>query len=255
MMVELRDTTMKYETMEGEIEALGGLSLSVDRGEFVSLVGPSGCGKSTLLSLVAGLLFPTGGEVLIEGRPVQGPSAQVGYMLQHDYLLAWRTVLSNVLLGLEIRGSTGPPERKRAVALLERYGLGAFRDSYPHQLSGGMRQRVALARTLVLDPDILLLDEPFSALDYQTRLRLQDEVGRILRDEGKTVLLVTHDITEAISMSDRVVILTRRPATVKRELVIPFRSRGLTPLATREEPDFRRYFNEIWRELDVQVEV
>ena len=213
--VELRDIDLRYFTLEGETEAVRGLSLEVWPGEFVGIVGQSGCGKSTLLSLIAGILEPTSGEVLIDGRAVDGPSPICGYMLQQDFFFEWRTIIDNVLIGPEIQGLNIAKARDKAMKLLQSYGLGEFTAHYPHQLSGGMRQRAALARTLCTEPDILLLDEPFSALDFQTRLALSDEVGEILRREGKTVILVTHDISEAVSMADRVIVMSKRPGRVK----------------------------------------
>jgi NitT/TauT family transport system ATP-binding protein len=190
---------LRYFGREGETEALKDISLSVAAGEFVAIIGQSGCGKSTLLSLISGSLRPTAGEVLIDGHSVAGPSRKVGYMLQQDYLFEWRTILDNALLGAEIQGADMVRARKLAIQLLTRYGLGRFLDHLPRQLSGGMRQRAALARTLTTEPDIVLLDEPFSALDSQTRLALADEVAEILRRERKTAILVTRDIGEAIS--------------------------------------------------------
>ena len=254
--VALRGIGLRYYTLAGEVEALKGISLDVAPGEFVSIVGPSGCGKSTLLSLIAGILMPTAGEVLIDGHPVTGPSQSCGYMLQHDHLFGWRTILQNVLLGPEIQGLDSRAARDFGRELLGRYGLGDFMDHYPHQLSGGMRQRAALARTLCTRPEVLLLDEPFSALDYQTRLAISDEIGLILREEGKTVILVTHDISEAISMTDRVIVLGRRPGRVKSEHRIAFPSvpgGRPSPFAARSAAEFRDYFDVIWEELDVHV--
>jgi NitT/TauT family transport system ATP-binding protein len=254
--VELRSVGLRYLTMDGETEALRGVSLAVQPGEFVSIVGQSGCGKSTLLSLIAGIMPATEGDVLVDGRPVSGPSPQVAYMLQSDYLFEWRTIFENVMLGPEIQGLDIGRARERAKELLHRYGLGDFMSHYPHQLSGGMRQRAALARTLVTEPDILLLDEPFSALDFQTRLALSDEVGIILRREQKTVILVTHDISEAISMTDRVVVMTRRPGRIRAEHEISFPSAGAerpTPFNARNTQEFGGYFDQIWNELDIYV--
>ena len=254
--VELRDIHLRYFTLEGETEAVRGLSLKVLPGEFVAIVGQSGCGKSTLLSLVAGILEPTSGEVLVDGSPVTGPSPVCAYMLQQDYLFEWRTILDNVLVGPEIQGMNMTGARNKARGLLRRYGLGEFLDHYPHQLSGGMRQRAALARTLCTDPEILLLDEPFSALDFQTRLALADEVGDILRREGKTVVLVTHDISEAVSMADRVIVMSKRPGRVKAEHTITFANAGTErpkPFDARNHPEFQGYFNEIWGELEIHV--
>ena len=254
--VALRDIGLRYYTLAGEVEALRAISLDIAPGEFVSIVGPSGCGKSTLLSLISGILAPTSGAVLIDGKRVAGPSRECGYMLQHDHLFGWRTILENVLLGPEIQGQDLAAARTRGLELLGRYGLREFVDHYPHQLSGGMRQRAALARTLCTGPEVLLLDEPFSALDYQTRLAISDEIGLILREEGKTVILVTHDISEAISMTDRVIVLGRRPGHLKAEHKIVFPSCGSSrpsPFAARSAAEFRDYFNVIWEELDVHV--
>jgi len=255
--VELRRLQQRYFSDEGEVEAIRELSLSVAPGEFVSIVGQSGCGKSTLLSLIAGLMSPTAGDVLVGGRPVDGPSARAGYMLQHDTLFEWRTILDNVMLGPEIQGLDLKEARARAMDLLARYGLGDFMNHFPQQLSGGMRQRAALARTLCTEPEILLLDEPFSALDYQTRLAIADEIGTILRREKRTVILVTHDISEAISMADRVVVLSARPGRIKSQHEIRFPSAGKerpAPLACRDCPEFSHYFNTIWQELDIHVD-
>src|ERR1700737_905867 len=232
--VELRDLNMRYFSLEGETEALLGISLDIAAGEFVAIIGQSGCGKSTLLSLISGILKPTGGTVLVDGKAVSGPSRKVAYMLQQDYLFEWRTILENAVLGAEIQGADMGKARARAKELLTRYGLGQFLNHLPRQLSGGMRQRVALARTLCTEPDVVLLDEPFAALDSQTRLALADEVTEILRREGKTAILVTHDIGEAISMADRVVVLSRRPGRVKSDHPIRFSTpdgRRPTPLA------------------------
>ena len=255
--VELRDVGLHYFGLEGETEALKGISLSVAPGEFVSIIGQSGCGKSTLLSLISGILAPTEGAVLVDGAPVTGPSRKVGYMLQQDYLFEWRSILDNTLLGAEIQGIDMRQARERAIQLLTRYGLGQFMNHLPRQLSGGMRQRVALARTLCTEPDVVLLDEPFSALDSQTRLALADEVAQILRREGKTAILVTHDIGEAISMAERIVVLSRRPGRVKSDHAIRFASadgQRPSPFAARNAPEFNGYFNSLWKELEVHVE-
>lgn len=245
---------MKYQSLNGEIHALKDISFSVDKGEFVSIVGPSGCGKSTLLSIISGLLAPTSGMVLIDGEKVTGTSKKVGYMLQKDHLFNWRTILGNVLLGLEIRGEVTPESREYALNLLRSYGLYEFKDKYPEQLSGGMRQRAALIRTLATKPEILLLDEAFSALDYQTRLAVSEDIYKIIKKEGKTAILVTHDISESISMADRVIVLTKRPATIKNIHKIEFSCNNRTPISCRDAPEFRHYFNRIWKELDIHVE-
>ncbi len=244
---------MKYLTKEGETEAVKEFNLQVDKNEFISIVGPSGCGKSTILSLIAGLLQPTIGNIYIDGNSVSRVNNKVGYMLQEDYLYEWRTIYKNAILGLEIQNKLTSENCQQTRELLNKYGLGDFMNHYPDQLSGGMRQRAALIRTLAVDPEILLLDEPFSALDYQTRLSMEEEMYHILQDQKKTVLLVTHDIAEAISMSDKVVILSHRPATVKMILDIEFEEPHLTPLKKREIPKFQRYFNIIWKELDIHV--
>ena len=210
MMIHLLHAAFVYQAPDGEVEALRDVSLDVEEGEFCSIVGPSGCGKSTLLSVLAGLETLTGGEVTVDGETLRGPSPKVGFMPQQDQLFPWRSIWDNVTLALAVRGENTPENQARVRSLLERYGLWAFRDKRPGQLSGGMRQRCALIRTLAADPRILLLDEPFSALDYQTRLSVSADIYRIIRQEGKTALLVTHDISEAISMSDRVAVLTRR---------------------------------------------
>jgi NitT/TauT family transport system ATP-binding protein len=254
--VDLRDVDLHYFSAEGETEALRRVSLTVGAGEFVGIVGQSGCGKSTLLSLIAGILTPTAGEILIDGRRVEGTSPTCGYMLQQDYLFEWRTILENALIGPEIQGLPMDAARVRAERLLRRYGLGDFLHHYPRQLSGGMRQRVALARTLCTEPEILLLDEPFSALDFQTRLALADEMSDILRREEKTAILVTHDISEAVSMCDRVLVMSRRPGQIRTEHIISFPSRTArpSPFEARNAPEFSGYFNDIWKELDVHVE-
>ena len=245
-----------YFSRDGEVEALRNINLSIKAGEFVSIVGTSGCGKSTLLSIIAGLITPTEGQVRIKGTPVKGSSRHIGYMLQHDTLFEWRTILENVLLGPEIQRQDLVMARQRAQNLLDRYGLASFKDRFPQELSGGMRQRAALARTMCTEPEILLLDEPFSALDYQTRLVMADEIGMILKKEGRTVVMVTHDISEAISMSDRVIVLSARPGRIRSDHRIEFTSAGSerpTPLASRETPEFGHYFQTIWQELDFHV--
>jgi NitT/TauT family transport system ATP-binding protein len=241
-----------YLTRTGETLALQNLNLTVSDGEFCSIVGPSGCGKSTLLSIISGLIQSTEGEVLLDGKRVCGTNRQVGILLQKDHLFEWRTVLQNAVLGLEILGKSTAEARRQAHQLLESYGLGGFENSYPHQLSGGMRQRVALIRTLATAPDILLLDEPFSALDYQTKLILERELHGIIRTNKKTALLVTHDIEEAVSMSDRVIVLSNRPAQVKNLYEIALTVAGeRTPMNSRDAPEFRTYCKSIWADLDI----
>lgn len=255
--IEIDNVSLRYFTKQAEILALSGISLTIEPGEFVSLIGQSGCGKSTLLSIIAGILPPSEGQIRVGGRTVTSPSPSIGYMLQQDYLFEWRTILENALLGAEIQKRDMKAARERAVRLLEKCGMGNFLDQYPRALSGGMRQRVALARTLTTDPDVVLLDEPFSALDSQTRLAIADEVVDVLRSEGKSVVLVTHDIGEAVSMTDRVVVLSRRPGRIKSQHRIVFPSvpgRRPTPFEARGLPEFNDYFNTLWDELDVHVE-
>lgn len=240
--LEVKNICKTYQAENGEIEALKNISFDVKEGEYISIIGPSGCGKSTLLSIIAGLESKTSGETYINGK--------IGYMLQKDNLLEWRTIYNNVLLGLEIQKSNTKENIDYVIELLKKYGLYEFKDKYPMQLSGGMRQRVALIRTLAIRPNILLLDEAFSALDYQTRLMVTEDIYKILKNENITALMVTHDISEAISMSDRIVVLSKRPATVKNIHEINFNMENRTPLNCREKPEFSKYFNLMWKELD-----
>lgn len=239
--LKVKDISKTYQARNGEINALTNINFEIKEGEFVSIIGPSGCGKSTLLSIISGLENKTSGEVYIDGK--------VGYMLQKDNLLEWRTIYKNVILGLEIQKTNTQENQKYVIDLLKKYGLYEFKDKYPTQLSGGMRQRVALIRTLAIRPKILLLDEAFSALDYQTRLMVTEDIYKILKNENITVLMVTHDISEAISMSDRVIVLSSRPATVKNIHDINFNIENKTPLNCRENPKFSEYFNFMWEEL------
>ncbi len=247
--LRVENIEQKYQADNGEIIALKNISFSVQEGEFVSIVGASGCGKSTLLSIIAGLLKPTAGEIYVKGEKIEGISSHIGYMLQKDNLLDWRTIYSNVIFGLEIRHMMNQKNIDRAVDLLKTYGLYEFKDKYPAQLSGGMRQRAALIRTLAVNPDILLLDEAFSALDYQTRLTVTDDVFRILKKENVTTIMVTHDIPESISMGDKIIILSARPAVIKEILEIDFEDKNRTPLSCRNSPKFSHYFDHIWKEL------
>ena len=252
-MLKVEQITAKYQAENGEVTAAENISFTVNRGEFISIVGPSGCGKSTLLSMIAGLLKPSAGRILLDGTEVQGINPKIGYMLQRDNLLEWRTIYQNVLLGLEIRHMLTPETEEYARELLKTYGLYEFRDKYPSQLSGGMRQRAALIRTLAIKPELFLLDEAFSALDYQTRMAVTEDIYTILRKEKKTMLMVTHDIPEAICMSDRVIVLTGRPAGIKKIHSINFGAAHTSPLACREHPAFNQYFDEIWKELEIHV--
>ncbi|MCC8028584.1 MAG: ABC transporter ATP-binding protein [Lachnospiraceae bacterium] len=247
----VRHVNFAYHTMQGETPALSDITFDVCDGEFLGIVGPSGCGKSTLLNLLCGLLAPESGSILLNGKPLDEKSRlRIGYMLQQDYLLEWRSVLKNILLGLEIRGELTPESQAYARELLKQYGLERFADAKPGQLSGGMRQRTALVRTLVLKPDLLLLDEPFSALDYQTRLAVGNDIGSIIRKQQKTAVLVTHDLSEAVSLADRILILSSRPGSIRSIVTVEMPS-GLTPLERRNHPSFKDYFQKIWDELHV----
>lgn len=247
-LLEFKDVKFFYQTKESEVCALDGVDFALEEKSFTSLVGPSGCGKTTILSLTAGLLTPSSGEILLDGKPIEKNDGRIGYMFQRDHLFEWRTIWQNIILGLEVQ-RLNKDARKLALAeeLLKKYDLYSFKDKKPRQLSGGMRQRVALIRTLVLEPSLLLLDEPFSALDFQTRLKVCDDVYEIIKSEEKTALLVTHDISEALSMADKLIILTKRPARVKEELLLDFE--GSTPLSKRESKDFGKNFELVWRNL------
>ncbi len=235
------NVSMHYHSKQGETIALQGVTFSVHEGEFVAIIGPSGCGKTTILSLAAGLLSPTKGKV-------SAIDVSLGYMLQKDELFPWRTIEKNIFLPLEIKRANTEENRARAVALAEKYGLKQFLKSYPSALSGGMRQRAALIRTLAVNPDVLLLDEPFSALDYQTRLSVCDDVYKIIRNEKKTALLITHDISEAISVADKIFVLSRRPAKIISEHALQFAENE--PLKRRENQEFSRWFEILWKELN-----
>ena len=247
-LLELKNVGLTYHTLNDEICAIDGLNFNCNESEFLSIIGPSGCGKTTILSIIAGLLTPTVGSVSVSGKPVTLKNNDLGYMLQKDQLFPWRTIEKNVYLPLEIKGINSSEKKKYAMELLKKYGLYEFRKNYPEQLSGGMRQRAALIRTLVSNPKLLLLDEPFSALDYQTRLSVCDDVYKIIKAEKKTAVLVTHDISEAISMSDKIIVLTSRPAKVKS--IFRPRLHGDTPIQKRECSDFGVWFEKIWKELN-----
>lgn len=249
--LEVKNIGKKYQNKEGEILALKNVNFRVKKGEFVSIIGPSGCGKSTLLSIIAGLEEKTTGEIYIEGEKVNGISSKIGYMLQMDCLLEWRNILSNTMFGLEVKGKKDNVNKEYVLELLKKYNLYEFKGKYPSELSGGMRQRVALIRTLAVKPKILLLDEAFSALDYQTRIMVTNDIYYILRKEKITAIIVTHDISEAISMSDRVLVLSKRPGTIKDIHKINFGIENRTPINCRESPKFSQYFNTLWKELGV----
>ena len=241
--IKVCDMCQNFYSKEGELQVLKNINFSLQQGEILALLGPSGSGKSTILNILTKLLKPTSGEVIINGK--------IGYMFQRDHLLEWRNIMDNITIGLEIQKNKDPEAIKRVEKLLKTYGLWDFRNMYPKELSGGMRQRVALIRTLSVNPDVLLLDEPFSALDYQTRLLVSDDVYKIIKNEGKSAILVTHDISEAISMGDKVAVLSKRPSTIKSKYDIDL---GLgqmkTPFESRKVPKFQTYFDLLWKELD-----
>ena len=242
--VKVVNLTKNFYTKEGEMEVLKNISFTLHEGEILSLLGPSGSGKSTILNILTNLLEPTSGEVSIKGT--------IGYMFQKDHLLEWRSIMDNITLGLEIMHKKHDKKSmERIERLLKTYGLWEFRNMYPKELSGGMRQRVALIRTLSVDPSILLLDEPFSALDYQTRLMVNDDVYKVIKNENKSVILVTHDISEAIAMGDKVAVLSKRPSTIKNTYDIDLDlGSSKTPFKSRKVPAFQTYFDLLWKELD-----
>lgn len=242
--IELTHVTKSFYTTQGELLVLKDINLTLKQGEILAILGPSGSGKSTILNILSNLLEPTSGTVLINGR--------IGYMFQHDHLLEWRNIMDNVTIGLEIQKKLNSESREKVENLLKTYGLWDFRHRFPKELSGGMRQRVALIRTLATSPDLLLLDEPFSALDYQTRLMVSDDIYKILKNEHKEAILVTHDISEAISMADEIDVLSKRPAVIKKIYPIKLTVEGIrTPLNSRKAPEFNNYFDALWKELDV----
>jgi NitT/TauT family transport system ATP-binding protein len=251
--LQLKSVGQTYFSKTSATTALEDISLSVNEGEFVSILGPSGCGKSTLLSIIAGLLIPTEGSVLVNNQFVNQPHPKIGYMLQQDYLFPWRTIEDNILLGLKLRNQYTHEHIQSAFRLLREIGLDHTIKKYPSELSGGMRQRVALVRTLATQPKLLLLDEPFSALDYQTKLKLEDLVSSTLKEHGKTAILVTHDIGEAIAMSDSVILLSSNPGRIFRTFKITERLKNLLPFEARQHPDFSATFQQIWEELE-QIE-
>ena len=247
-MLKFDNVSFQYDVEDFSI--IDHLSFDVQDGEFVSVIGASGCGKSTIFRLVNKLLLPASGEILVDGESIEKKRNYCGYMPQQDLLFPWRTVRENLLLPMEIRGGYSKTEmREKADAALESVGLKDWGDKTPKELSGGMRQRAALIRTLVLEPDILLLDEPFSALDYQTRLEVSDDIFRIIKEQEKTALLVTHDISEAIAMGEQVIVLSSRPAGIKNVFDIHLSVDKRTPFSSRTAPEFSAYFHQIWKEL------
>ena len=247
-LLELKDINLTYQTLKSETVAIKDVSMTVYDGEFISIVGPSGCGKTTILSMISGLLKPTSGKILLDGNEVTKISTNVGYMLQRDNLFEWLSVYGNIQIGPKINHNKNCLSPEKLSNLIEKYGLKGFEKSKPNELSGGMRQRVSLIRTLALNPKLLLLDEPFSALDYQTRISVQNDISSIIKSEKKTAILVTHDISEAVVMSDRIFVLTKRPGTIKKVLTIEF-DKSLTPLERRNNPLFNDYFKMLWEEL------
>ncbi|PLR98240.1 ABC transporter ATP-binding protein [Bacillus sp. T33-2] len=239
-----------YFTVSSATTALNNINLDIGEGEFVSFLGPSGCGKTTLLSIIAGLIDPTEGTVHLENKPVQLSINKMGYMLQQDYLFPWKSIEENILLGLKINGTLNENKKSQALSLLKVMGLEGIERQYPAQLSGGMRQRVALVRTLATEPKLLMLDEPFSALDYQTKLKLEDLVADTLKAFGKTAILVTHDIGEAVAMSDRIFLFSPRPGKLHKTFIIPEELRKLSPFEARHHSLFTQLFQTIWKEME-----
>ena len=246
--LSIKELKLIYHTKTTETLAIKDVSFDVDEGEFVSMIGPSGCGKTSVLSLIAGLIERSGGAITFLGEDIKAQSKKIGYMLQKDCLFEWRTIEKNLILPLEISGLKTAENIAYVKELLKKYKLDEFAKYYPSQLSGGMRQRAALIRTLATKPDLLLLDEPFSALDYQTRLAVCDDVYRIIRQENKTAILVTHDITEATSLSDKIIVLSERPSVVKSVYTTDF-DKALSPLERRESPGFSKWFETLYKEL------
>ena len=244
--LKIKDLGKTYHTKTNETLAVDNFSLEVKDGEFIAIVGPSGCGKSTILNILADLDTLSKGEIILD------KNIKIGYMLQQDALFNWRTVLDNCLLGLEINNNLNDKTKEYVLNLINTYGLGEFKNNYPNTLSGGMRQRVALIRTLATEPKILLLDEPFSALDYQTRLAVSDDVYNIIKQEKKTAIMVTHDIAEAISMADRVIVLTKRPSKIKTIVDIKLTDKK-NPIANRKAKEFPLYYDLLWKEIDHHV--
>ncbi len=243
--IELQNISYSYHSKAGETRALQNVSFQVAEGEFIAIVGPSGCGKTTLLSIIAGLLKPDEGIALL--------TPHFGYMLQQDHLLEWRTIYKNVLLGLEINHQLTETSLANVNRMLKDYGLEQYRDKYPHELSGGLRQRAALIRTLALNPQLLLLDEPFSALDFQTRLMVSADICHLIRQAGKTMILITHDLTEAISLADRIIVLSKCPGTIKAVMDIHLTLQDDSPLAARNAPEFTGYLNCLWKEMTYET--
>lgn len=245
-LLEIKDLKKIYHNESGETDAIDNITLDVFQNEIVAIVGPSGCGKSTLLSILANLETPSEGAITFNSNN------EIGYMLQTDSLFPWLTILDNCLIGLDINKNKNKETIDKVISLLDKYGLSEFKDKYPSSLSGGMKQRVALIRTLATNPSLLLLDEPYSALDYQTRLALSDDMYKIIKEEKKTAIMITHDIAEAISMADRVIVLTKRPCIIKTIYNIELDEKK-TPIDNRRDKKFNYYYDKIWRDLDVHI--
>lgn len=248
--LQIQDVSHIYFSKNDRTLAVTDVNLSIEEGEFISILGPSGCGKTTILSIVAGLIKPTIGKVILDRESISGPNKNTGYMLQQDYLFPWKTIRENIFLGLKLTNQLNEKTKQKTLALLKEMGLNNVENQFPTQLSGGMRQRVALVRTLATNPKLLLLDEPFSALDFQTKLKLEDLVFETLKQFEKTAILVTHDIGEAIAMSNRIYLFTNRPGTIHKIFEIPNELSELTPFDARNHPLYNELFQEIWRELE-----
>jgi NitT/TauT family transport system ATP-binding protein len=248
--LEVQEIHHTYLTKASATTALSNVSLTVEEGEFVSFLGPSGCGKTTLLSIISSLLKPTQGTVLLENKPVSTSKNKIGYMLQQDYLFPWKTIEENILIGLKLSKMLNEQTRSAALSLLSQIGVKGVEKQLPKQLSGGMRQRAALVRTLATEPKLLMLDEPFSALDYQTKLKLEDLVSRTLDEFGKTAILVTHDIGEAIAMSDRIFLFSAKPGKIHKTFDMPEDLKKLSPFEARNHEAFQAIFQSIWKELE-----
>ena len=252
LLLSIESVSREFSTRGKTVLALDSLALGVDEGEFVTVVGPSGCGKSTLLNLIVGLLPLSAGRILFRNRPVDGINPEIGYVTQKDNLLPWRTLVQNVELALEIRGVEKSQRRRRAEELIAQVGLNGFEEHYPHELSGGMRQRANIIRTLIYDPELILMDEPFGPLDAQTRIVLQDQLLKLWSASRKTILFITHDLVEAIALADRVVVMTSRPGRVKHVAAVPIpRPRDVYQIHSSQ--DFRQVHERLWRELRPEV--
>ena len=247
-LLEIKGVNLTYQSINSETIAINDLNLDISKYEFVSIVGPSGCGKTTILSMIAGLIKPTHGEILVNNKKIEKTTTDTAYMFQKDNLFEWLNIQKNVEIGLQIQKKKNKENITYVHNLLNKYGLGEFKKHHPRELSGGMRQRVALIRTLATSPSLLLLDEPFSALDYQTRLLVQNDIHSIIKNEKKTAILVTHDIAEAIAMSDKIIVLTKRPGKVKNIIELNF-DKTLSPFERRSAPNFNKYFSTVWEEL------